>query len=113
MVSSAGSYFYIADMMLSVGNFTSGWTPAPTEIYTDSVKIDGTGVRVDNSVNTAILNTSEFSVYHGDTSSSDNKIFGISEGLTSMQDATVSNSLQIGRGKFVAVQDGVNFILLD
>ncbi len=110
---AAGENLYIADLMFVEGDTKLSWSPAPNEIYTEHVKIDKNGVKVESSADTVVFSTSELSVYNGDTSNPDNKVFNVDDDKTTMTEAEVLNSLQIGRGKFIAVADGVNFVLLD
>lgn len=101
---------YLADLMLVEGAKESGWTPAPNEIYTTNVKIDRRGINItnnDSSTQTIIDNT-QFAVKHAGST-----VLTVNKDLTTLQKTEVLDELIIGKGKFVPVSNGVNFVLLD
>lgn len=101
---------YLADLMLVEGPTKSGWTPAPNEIYTANVKIDRRGINITNSNSSTqtIIDNTQFAVKHrGDT------VLTVNKDLTTLQKTNVLDELTIGRGKFIPVTNGLNFVLLD
>jgi hypothetical protein len=110
--SSNGDSLYVADIMLLEGS----WQPAFDEIYSDNVKIDKTGVVVNNVTNNTqtIIDDEQFAVKN-----QSNTVFTVNQSLTSMQKANVTDELTISKGRFVPHFDtnsnivGLDFILLD
>ena len=101
---------YLADLMIVEGTKVNGWTPAPNEIYTTNVKIDRHGINITNSSSATqtIIDNTQFAVKHaGET------VLTVNKDLTTLQKTDVLDELTIGKGRFVPVSNGVNFVLLD
>lgn len=63
-VSSSASYLMISDLILNEGSIRKQWTPHTDEIYTAGVKIDKTGIEIEQSDTDTItkIDSTEFSV---------------------------------------------------
>lgn len=107
---TTGYYFYVADFMLVEGDNKSNWTPAPNEIYTKNVKIDRRGISITNSESSTetIIDNTQFAVKHNDE-----VVLTVNKDLTTLHKTEVLDELTIGKGKFIPVDNGLNFILLD
>lgn len=112
---TSGNYLFIADVMMSEGEGTSSWSPAPNEIYTKDVKIDGSGVSVINERQKTVMNSEEFAGYYDDE-----QVFVLAEDETRLKKITVRDSATITSLRIAAytpnddgVVEGVDLILLD
>lgn len=63
-ISSSESYLMISDLILNEGSIRKQWTPHTDEIYTAGVKIDKTGIEIEQSDTDTItkIDSTEFSV---------------------------------------------------
>ncbi len=63
-ISSSASYLMISDLILNEGSIKKQWTPHTDEIYTAGVKIDKTGIEIEQSDTDTItkIDSTEFSV---------------------------------------------------
>lgn len=63
-ISSSASYLMISDLILNEGSIRKQWTPHTDEIYTAGVKIDKTGIEIEQSDTDTItkIDSTEFSV---------------------------------------------------
>ena len=103
-------YLYVADFMLIEGTQKANWTPAPNEIYTTNVKIDRHGINItnnDSSTETIIDNT-QFAVKHNGE-----VVLSVNKDLTTLTRTNITDEVTIGRAKFITLETGVNFILID
>ena len=99
--------------MLVEGTQKSYWTPAPNEIYTESVKIDRRGIEVSNedSGQRTVITNQEFSGYYNEE-----KIFTLNKDETITKKTTVDGELTVGKTKFVPMptaSEGLNIVILD
>lgn len=110
LAGTYGQYLYIADMMLGEGDVKSNWQPAPNEIYTTNVKIDKRGINITNeqSSTQTIIDNTQFAVKH-----QGNTVLTVNKDLTTLQKTDVLNELTVGKGRFVPVSNGLDFVLLD
>lgn len=109
-----GDYLYVADVMMSEGEGFMSWTPAPDEIYTSQVKIDGDGVKVENGRRKTVMNWEEFAGYYDDE-----QVFKLDDDDTQVKKLTASDSASISDLKIVKKESdsgaiiGVDFVLID
>lgn len=63
-IASSASYLMISDLILNEGSIRKQWTPHTDEIYTAGVKIDKTGIEIEQSDTDTItkIDSTEFSV---------------------------------------------------
>ena len=63
-IASSASYLMISDLILNEGSIKKQWTPHTDEIYTAGVKIDKTGIEIEQSDTDTItkIDSTEFSV---------------------------------------------------
>ncbi|OKZ67574.1 MAG: hypothetical protein BHV93_16065 [Clostridiales bacterium 52_15] len=112
-VTDRDASFFLADILISEGSFPLFREPAPTEIYTQEVKIDKRGIEVSNSASsqrTVITNT-EFAGYYNDE-----VIFTLNKDETQTKKTTVDGELTVGKTKFVPMptaSEGLNIVILD
>ena len=109
-IGTSGYYLYVADFMLVEGTKKSYWTPAPNEIYTESVKIDRRGINITNSESSTetIIDHTQFAVKHAGA-----VVLTVNKDLTTLRKTEITDELTVGKGKFVPVAAGLNFVLLD
>lgn len=114
-IESSGSYLYVADIMMSEGEGIASWSPAPNEIYTNQVKIDGGGVSVVNDRQKTVMNSEEFAGYYDEE-----QVFVLADDETRVKKITIRDSATITDLRVVAydanddgIAEGVDLILLD
>ena len=109
-IGTSGYYLYVADFMLVEGTQKSYWTPAPNEIYTESVKIDRRGINITNSESSTetIIDHTQFAVKHAGA-----VVLTVNKDLTTLRKTEITDELTVGKGKFVPVTAGLYFVLLD
>lgn len=113
--SSDGDCLYVADILISEGEGVASWTPAPNEIYTTNVKVDGSGISVSNDRRRTVMNSEEFAGYYDDE-----QVFKLDDDETKVSKIVVSESATINVLRIVpydndsdGTPEGVNIILLD
>lgn len=100
----------VADFMITPGSSKCNWTPAPNEIYTANVKVDKRGINITNSSSDTqtLIDNTQFAVLHqGEV------VLTVNKEETQLQKTTVREALSIGKGQFVPVDGGVDFVILD
>lgn len=115
---TAGEYILVADLMLSLGQNRQNWTPAPNEIYTTNVKIDKRGINITNDASDTqtLIDNTKFAVIH-----QDREVLTVNKDITTLGKTQVKdewtigyeeNNEFIGKGRFVPVSEGVDFVIL-
>lgn len=108
---TTGEFLYIADLMLVEGNQKHRWTPAPNEIYTETVKIDGNGINIANSeasTNTQIDHKGFIVKTHEEES------LAVNKDLTKLQKTIVYKDLSVGtKSNFIPNDEGFDINILD
>ena len=109
-IGTTGQYLYIGDIMIGEGTAKTAWQPAPNEIYTTNVKIDRRGINITNedSATETVIDNTQFAVKHNG-----NTVLTVNKDLTTLQKTEVTAELTVGKGKFVPVSNGLDFVLLD
>lgn len=110
MAITYGSSLYIADLLLTEGNVKTNWMPAPNEIYTTNVKIDKRGINITNSESSTqtIIDNTQFAVKHQNS-----VVLTVNKDMTTLRKTDITDELTVGKGRFIPIQNGLNFILLD
>ena len=115
---TAGEYILAADLMLSLGQNRQNWTPAPNEIYTTNVKIDKRGINITNDASDTqtLIDNTKFAVIH-----QDREVLTVNKDITTLGKTQVKDEWTIGyeennefkgKGRFVPVSEGVDFVIL-
>lgn len=118
VVGTSGDYILAADLMLSAGQARQNWTPAPNEIYTTNVKIDRRGINITNpdSETQTLIDNTKFAVIH-----QNQEVLTVNKDITTLGKTQIRDEWTIGviennefkgKGRFVPVSDGVDFVIL-
>ncbi len=111
IAETTGEFLYIADYMLVEGNQKHRWTPAPNEIYTENVKIDGDGINVANSevsTNTQIDHRGFAVITHEEES------LAVNKDLTKLQKTIIYKDLGVGtKANLIPCDEGFDVNVLD
>jgi len=107
---SYGSSLKVADIMMVEGESKSNWTPAPNEIYTTNVKIDRSGININNpdSSTETIIDNTQFAV-----KSFGSVVLTVNKDQTQLMKTLVQDELAIGKSRFIPNDNGMDLILLD
>ena len=107
-ISSSASYLMISDLILNEGSIRKQWTPHTDEIYTAGVKIDKTGIEIEQSDTDTItkIDSTEFSVID---KNSGEKVLRVNRDTTELTKLRTT-SAEIGKLMITNSDDGFVFI---
>ena len=107
-ISSSASYLMISDLILNEGSIKKQWTPHTDEIYTAGVKIDKTGIEIEQSDTDTItkIDSTEFSVID---KNSGEKVLRVNRDTTELTKLRTT-SAEIGKLMITNSDDGFVFI---
>lgn len=111
-ISSSASYLMISDLILNEGSIKKQWTPHTDEIYTAGVKIDKTGIVIEQSDTDTItkIDSTEFSVID---KNSGEKVLRVNRDTTELTKLRTT-SAEIGKLLITNSDDGmVYFSVMD
>lgn len=111
-VASSASYLMISDLILNEGSIKKQWTPHTDEIYTAGVKIDKTGIEIEQSDTDTItkIDSTEFSVID---KNSGEKVLRVNRDTTELTKLRTT-SAEIGKLLITNSDDGmVYFSVMD
>lgn len=111
-ISSSASYLMISDLILNEGSIRKQWTPHTDEIYTAGVKIDKTGIEIEQSDTDTItkIDSTEFSVID---KNSGEKVLRVNRDTTELTKLRTT-SAEIGKLLITNSDDGmVYFSVMD
>lgn len=108
VVSSSASYLMFSDLILNEGSIRKQWTPHTDEIYTAGVKIDKTGIEIEQSDTDTItkIDSTEFSVID---KNSGEKVLRVNRDTTELTKLRTT-SAEIGKLMITNSDDGFVFI---
>ena len=108
VVSSSASYLMFSDLILNEGSIRKQWTPHSDEIYTAGVKIDKTGIEIEQSDTDTItkIDSTEFSVID---KNSGEKVLRVNRDTTELTKLRTT-SAEIGKLMITNSDDGFVFI---
>lgn len=108
VVSSSASYLMFSDLILNEGTIKKQWTPHTDEIYTAGVKIDKTGIEIEQSDTDTItkIDSTEFSVID---KNSGEKVLRVNRDTTELTKLRTT-SAEIGKLMITNSDDGFVFI---
>lgn len=107
-ITSSASYLMISDLILNEGTIKKQWTPHTDEIYTAGVKIDKTGIEIEQSDTDTItkIDSTEFSVID---KNSGEKVLRVNRDTTELTKLRTT-SAEIGKLMITNSDDGFVFI---
>lgn len=107
--STAGCNAIITGIMLNVGKNPFEWTPYPTEVYSENVKIDMGGIKVYNSDNSGytVVNPQEFSGYVN-RSGRQRRVFTLNGETTEVKKLKVEQMIEMSPFVLMSVTSGNN-----
>nr|DAH08592.1 MAG TPA: Minor structural protein putative tail fiber [Caudoviricetes sp.] len=107
-ISSSASYLMISDLILNEGSIKKQWTPHTDEIYTAGVKIDKTGIEIEQSDTDTItkIDSTEFSVID---KNSGEKVLRVNRDTTELTKLRTT-SAEIGKLMITNSDDGFVFV---
>ena len=107
-ITSSASYLMISDLILNEGSIRKQWTPHTDEIYTAGVKIDKTGIEIEQSDTDTItkIDSTEFSVID---KNSGEKVLRVNRDTTELTKLRTT-SAEIGKLMITNSDDGFVFI---
>lgn len=111
-IASSASYLMISDLILNEGSIRKQWTPHTDEIYTAGVKIDKTGIEIEQSDTDTItkIDSTEFSVID---KNSGEKVLRVNRDTTELTKLRTT-SAEIGKLLITNSDDGmVYFSVMD
>ena len=111
-IASSASYLLISDLILNEGSIKKQWTPHTDEIYTAGVKIDKTGIEIEQSDTDTItkIDSTEFSVID---KNSGEKVLRVNRDTTELTKLRTT-SAEIGKLLITNSDDGmVYFSVMD
>ena len=111
-IASSASYLLISDLILNEGSIRKQWTPHTDEIYTAGVKIDKTGIEIEQSDTDTItkIDSTEFSVID---KNSGEKVLRVNRDTTELTKLRTT-SAEIGKLLITNSDDGmVYFSVMD
>ena len=111
-IASSASYLMISDLILNEGSIKKQWTPHTDEIYTAGVKIDKTGIEIEQSDTDTItkIDSTEFSVID---KNSGEKVLRVNRDTTELTKLRTA-SAEIGKLLITNSDDGmVYFSVMD
>lgn len=111
-IASSASYLMISDLILNEGSIKKQWTPHTDEIYTAGVKIDKTGIEIEQSDTDTItkIDSTEFSVID---KNSGEKVLRVNRDTTELTKLRTT-SAEIGKLLITNSDDGmVYFSVMD
>lgn len=111
-IASSASYLMISDLILNEGSIRKQWTPHTDEIYTAGVKIDKTGIKIEQSDTDTItkIDSTEFSVID---KNSGEKVLRVNRDTTELTKLRTT-SAEIGKLLITNSDDGmVYFSVMD
>lgn len=111
-ITSSASYLMISDLILNEGSIRKQWTPHTDEIYTAGVKIDKTGIEIEQSDTDTItkIDSTEFSVID---KNSGEKVLRVNRDTTELTKLRTT-SAEIGKLLITNSDDGmVYFSVMD
>lgn len=108
VVSSSASYLMFSDLILNEGSIRKQWTPHTDEIYTAGVKIDKTGIEIEQSDTDTItkIDSTEFSVID---KNSGEKVLRVNRDTTELTKLRTT-SAEIGKLMITNSDDGFVFV---
>lgn len=107
-ITSSASYLMISDLILNEGTIKKQWTPHTDEIYTAGVKIDKTGIEIEQSDTDTItkIDSTEFSVID---KNSGEKVLRVNRDTTELTKLRTT-SAEIGKLMITNSDDGFVFV---
>lgn len=111
-ITSSASYLMISDLIINEGSIKKQWTPHTDEIYTAGVKIDKTGIEIEQSDTDTItkIDSTEFSVID---KNSGEKVLRVNRDTTELTKLRTT-SAEIGKLLITNSDDGmVYFSVMD
>lgn len=111
-IASSASYLMISDLIINEGSIKKQWTPHTDEIYTAGVKIDKTGIEIEQSDTDTItkIDSTEFSVID---KNSGEKVLRVNRDTTELTKLRTT-SAEIGKLLITNSDDGmVYFSVMD
>lgn len=111
---ASAEYLMVSDLIVNDGGVKKLWTSHNDEIYTAGVKIDKTGISIDQSDTdtTTRIDSKEFAVID---KNSGEKVLRVNRDTTELSRLNCTDSAQIGKMLIVASEDGnrTDFVVLD
>lgn len=113
-IYASAEYLMVSDLIVNDGSVKKLWTSHNDEIYTSGVKIDKTGISIDQSDTdtTTRIDSKEFAVID---KNSGEKVLRVNRDTTGLSKLKCTDSAQIGKMLIVASEDGsrTDFVVLD
>lgn len=111
-ISSSAKSMMIADIMLNDGEIEKTWTSNNDEIYTGSVKIDKSGIRISQSGTgtETIIDANEFAVVYARTGK---KVVRVNKDTTVLQKVLAEDDLSVGNVKMIKRDNGLDIALIE
>lgn len=106
-ITSSASYLMISDLIINEGSIKKQWTPHTDEIYTAGVKIDKTGIEIEQSDTDTItkIDSTEFSVID---KNSGEKVLRVNRDTTELTKLRTT-SAEIGKLLITNSDDGMMY----